>query len=76
MTKVRGRSSHGFRKALATLACEDGAPDAVIRALTHTGKARDVFDRYRRYSWETYCDAVRCLALYFGEVGQVIRLAP
>jgi hypothetical protein len=53
-----------------------GTPDSVIRALTHTGKARDVFDRYRQYDWETYCNAVCCLRLGTDEAARVLSIVP
>jgi hypothetical protein len=76
VTKIHGRNTHGFRKALATLTCEGGATESVVRTFTHTGKTRDVFDRYRQWSWETCCDAVRCLTLDLGTPDQVLSIVP
>ena len=78
--KLPGRASHGFRKAFITLACNEdeagAAPEAVIKALSHTSKSQNAFERYRHWSWETFCNAVRCVELDLAEPGQVISLAP
>jgi len=72
-----GRATHGFRKAFASLACDDDAGDmanaAAIEALTHTGRSRNVFERYKQWSWETYCNAVRCVVIDLPTPGQAVR---
>lgn len=72
-----GRATHAFRKAFASMACDDDAGGManqdVVKALTHTGKSRDVFERYKQWSWGTYCNAVRCVAIDLPAPGQVIR---
>lgn len=75
---VHRGSTHRFRKAAASIACnsEHGVPAelAAIRALTHTGRDRDVFSRYRQFTWPTLCAAVRCLELELPALAQVISL--
>lgn len=72
-----GRATHAFRKAFASMACDDDAGGManqdVIKALTHTGRSRDVFERYKQWSWGTFCTAVRCVVIDIPAPGQVIR---
>jgi len=76
--KLPGRATHGFRKAFISMACNDDgagmAPESVIKALSHTSTSRDAFERYRRWSWETYCKAVECVHVDLSEPGRVLSM--
>ena len=74
------RATHGFRKAFITLACNDDeagmALENVIKALSHSSSSREAFERYRHWSWQTYCDAVRCVQVDLADAGRVISIVP
>lgn len=71
--KKPGRSTHGFRKAFVSMARAGGANPDVIRALTHTGKSRDVLDLYTQWPRESFCEAVQCASVDLPQPEQAIR---
>jgi hypothetical protein len=56
---VRGRATHGFRKAWISMATAAGVDRECRRVLTHGGPKRDVMELYEPWPWETLCEAVQ-----------------
>ncbi len=68
----KGRATHGFRKCWISMAHEAGANREAVRVLTHTGRSRDVLDRYALWSWDKLCETAALVEL--PETAQVIAL--
>lgn len=61
--KARWRRGHDLRRTLITLAREDGAPDHLLRWVTHGPKAHEILDVYSTPGWKSLCDAVSKLRI-------------
>jgi hypothetical protein len=59
----KGRATHGFRKAWISMAHDKNANREAVRVLTHTGRSRDVLDRYALWSWDKLCETVQLVQL-------------
>jgi integrase len=59
---LRHRRLHDARRTFISLGRSDGAPDAVLKSLTHD-QVGDQFDQYTTFSWETKCDAISRLQI-------------
>jgi hypothetical protein len=59
----KGRATHGFRKCWISMAHEADANREAVRVLTHTGRSRDVLDRYALWSWDKLCETVQLVQL-------------
>lgn len=57
---LRPRRQHDTRRTFITLARCDGAPDPVLKAITH-GPAGEQIDDYTSWPWPTLCAAMSCL---------------
>jgi hypothetical protein len=71
-------ATHRFRKAASTTACNEehgpAAAEEIIQSFTHTGRRREVWERYRRWTWPTLCAAVQCIRLELPDPAKVISM--
>jgi integrase len=61
--RLKGRGTHGFRKAFISMAHDAGANREAVRVLSHTGRSGDVLNTYTHWAWETLCETVELVRL-------------
>lgn len=69
---LRERRQHDTRRTFISLCRADGAPDAVLKSITH-GPPGEIIDDYTTWPWPTLCAAVSCLRVS-RRMGEVVPL--
>lgn len=72
--EARPRRLHDARRTFISLALEHGAPEAVLKRVTHGPSKAKVMDLYHTPSWPSLCAAVEKLPLRV-RTGGVVELA-
>lgn len=70
---LRERRQHDTRRTFVSLGIADGAPERILKWISHGPEQGEAFDLYKSIPWPTLCEAVAKLNIRLRE-GKVLRL--